>query len=206
MTPREYWAECLAIAAAAVRALEAKLKDKDAAWMGEKSRAHHWEQDCKRYANDALAWERQWRETQAECDRLAAEVERLEFALSERTDRVLALEGHKTDALRLAAEVERLKRLVIEPSEAEAALFDAKAEIMRWQGYMAWLLKFTSDQHDMHVAEVAALREDAERWRYWRDHHGWSGTFDDGASNSEDPDDIDAAIDAARRAGEETPR
>ena len=38
---------------------------------------------------------------------------------------------------------------------------------------------------------------DAERWRYWRDHHGWSGYFDDGLTNSENNDDIDAACDAA---------
>jgi hypothetical protein len=47
--------------------------------------------------------------------------------------------------------------------------------------------------------EAAALRADAERWRWWRDHHGWSGYFDDGATNSEDPSKIDAAIDAERR-------
>jgi hypothetical protein len=40
---------------------------------------------------------------------------------------------------------------------------------------------------------------DAERYRYWRDHHGWSGYFDDGATNSDDPAEIGAAIDAARK-------
>lgn len=76
MTPREYWAECLAIAAAAVRALEAKLKDKDAAWMGEKSRAHHWEQDCKRYAAEAISWNKAYLQAVADRDRLAADAER----------------------------------------------------------------------------------------------------------------------------------
>ena len=43
---------------------------------------------------------------------------------------------------------------------------------------------------------VEELERDALRYRYWREHHGWSGYFDDGASNSEDNDDIDTAIDA----------
>lgn len=49
-------------------------------------------------------------------------------------------------------------------------------------------------------AERDALRADAERYRYWRKHHGWTGYFDDGASNSEKPSDVDAAIDAAKEA------
>jgi len=112
---------------------------------------------------------------------------------------------HREERDRLAAEVERLKRLVTEPSEA--ALFEAKAEIMKWQVYFANVLTFMEEQHDRHVAEVAALREDAERYRAWRD----------GAIRTPSriavllakciySEDYDAAIDAARRAGEEPPR
>lgn len=46
--------------------------------------------------------------------------------------------------------------------------------------------------------EIERLRKDAERYRYWRDKHGWTGYFDDGASNSEDNNDIDDAIDRAK--------
>ncbi len=42
-----------------------------------------------------------------------------------------------------------------------------------------------------------ADERDAKRYRYWRSEHGWSGYFDDGATNSESATDIDAAIDAA---------
>jgi chromosome segregation ATPase len=48
------------------------------------------------------------------------------------------------------------------------------------------------------IADLAGVLRDAERYRYWRDHHGWSGYFDNGATNSDDPAEIDAAIDAAR--------
>lgn len=47
--------------------------------------------------------------------------------------------------------------------------------------------------------ELAEARRYAERYRYWRDRHGWTGYFDDGLTNSEAPDDIDAAIDAAMK-------
>lgn len=46
--------------------------------------------------------------------------------------------------------------------------------------------------------EQKALREDAERWRYWLRKHGWSGYFDDGLTNSESAADIITAIDKAR--------
>ena len=48
--------------------------------------------------------------------------------------------------------------------------------------------------------EQKALREDAERWRYWLREHGWSGYFDDGLTNSESAADIITAIDKAREA------
>lgn len=51
-------------------------------------------------------------------------------------------------------------------------------------------------------AVLEALRpelEDAERYRYWREYHGWTGYFDDGASNEDGSDAVDAAIDAARQ-------
>ena len=42
---------------------------------------------------------------------------------------------------------------------------------------------------------------DAKRYRYWRENHGWTGYFDDGATNSESNDDVDKAIDAAIEQG-----
>ena len=49
--------------------------------------------------------------------------------------------------------------------------------------------------------ELAEAKRDAERYRYWRDRHGWTGYFDYGPTNSEAPDDIDAAIDAEMKEG-----
>ena len=49
--------------------------------------------------------------------------------------------------------------------------------------------------------ELAEAKRDAERYRYWRDRHGWTGYFDYGPTNSEAPDDIDAAIDASIKEG-----
>lgn len=56
--------------------LAAELVEKDAAWMGEKSRAHHWEQDCKRYAAEAISWNKAYLQAVADRDRLAADAER----------------------------------------------------------------------------------------------------------------------------------
>lgn len=50
------------------------------------------------------------------------------------------------------------------------------------------------------IPELQEMMRDAERYRYWRKNHGWTGYFDDGATNSEEPDAIDAAIDAAKGA------
>lgn len=58
-----------------------------------------------------------------------------------------------------------------------------------------------ADDIEQLERELAEARRGAERWRYWRKHHGWTGYFDDGLTNSEEPDDIDAAIDAAMKDG-----
>lgn len=81
------------------------------------------------------------------------------------------------DAEEAAKAIRALEKKVL---EAEAALFDAKADVMQWQTYMAWMLKFASDQHDTNIAEIATLRSDRDRLAA----------------------DLDAAIDAARGAGE----
>ena len=52
------------------------------------------------------------------------------------------------------------------------------------------LLREMEKEHDRE-----ALRKDAARYRYWRDNHGWTGYFDDGLTNSDAPQDIDAAVD-----------
>ena len=82
---------------------------------------------------------------------------------------------------------------------------DAKAlvERLRWLSHNSgWgddaTAKDAADLIEQQAAEIAALRADAERWRYWLKHHGWSGYFDDGASNEDDPARVIAAIDAAR--------
>jgi hypothetical protein len=54
-----------------------------------------------------------------------------------------------------------------------------------------------ADAIEALVAERDAAVADARRYRYWRKHHGWTGYFDDGLSNSDDHADVDAAIDAA---------
>lgn len=48
-------------------------------------------------------------------------------------------------------------------------------------------------------AECDALKSDAARWVYWRDYHGFSGYFDEGATASPESADIDAACDAAMK-------
>ena len=121
--------------------------------MGEKLRAHHWEQDCKRYANDALAWERQWRETQAECDRLEAKVQRLSYPRAWMTCKT-----HGTP--------------------------DARA----W-GCPQCVDELRADR-DRLAAENAALRADSERYRYIQRF-------------LKNPVLLDAAIDAARGAGDQ---
>lgn len=55
-----------------------------------------------------------------------------------------------------------------------------------------------SNTHAQELRDrIAELEKDAARYKYWRDNHGWTGTFDDGATNSDEPKDIDAAIDTA---------
>ena len=48
-------------------------------------------------------------------------------------------------------------------------------------------------------AERDTLKSDAARWVYWRDYHGFSGYFDEGATASPESADIDAACDAAMK-------
>lgn len=76
-------------------------------------------------------------------------------------------------------------------------------------------LRVTNDAADIIEAleaQLAAAKQaqperapsdaiDAKRYRYWRENHGWTGYFDDGATNSESNDDVDKAIDAAIKQG-----
>lgn len=62
--------------------------------------------------------------------------------------------------------------------------------------------KWNESQVAALQAELAECKRDAERYRYWRDNHGWTGYFDDGASNEDSPKAVDAAIDAAMKEGE----
>lgn len=55
----------------------------------------------------------------------------------------------------------------------------------------------SSDEGTSHCRLAERDGKDAARYRYWRKHHGWTGYFDDGLTNSESEPEIDAAIDAA---------
>jgi len=54
------------------------------------------------------------------------------------------------------------------------------------------------DMCDLAADTIEELLINSERYLYWRKHHGWTGYFDPD-SNSEDDDEIDAAIDAKRQ-------
>lgn len=77
----------------------------------------------------------------------------------------------------------------------------AEAEAKRAEDYAAHLFD-ARDKADSTIVKlnvtVERLREDAARWKHWLNNHGWSGYFDDGATNSESDADIIAACDKER--------
>jgi hypothetical protein len=120
------------------------------------------------------------------------------------------------------------KRACIACNNARAALADHEAQqqqepaqqLERWgkaekgSGYLLqpreggyWTpWHVAQDSLDAAVSKKAQQQEpsqdakDAARWRYWLEHHGWSGYFDDGASNEDSPAAVNAAIDEAMEA------
>jgi hypothetical protein len=84
------------------------------------------------------------------------------------------------------------------PTPADKELWDAYV-LRHSLALGAWIAASTP-----LLERIAELEKDAARYRYWRDNHGWSGYFDDGATNSEDANDIDKAIDTALQHKEQT--
>jgi len=90
--------------------------------------------------------------------------------------------------------------LYLSPPTAEQAAADMKRrciEVLQTKGYLTeGLIKYIEALPTSDTA-MEEMRRDAERWQYWLKNHGWSGYFDDGASNYDDAKNVTKAIDAA---------